>query len=441
MRSFSSSFLFGSVGVVGVLVLVAGCPAPEIKPAERLCTPASNVYCRCADRREGTHRCNDRGSGFVNECDCGESNDRPDSDDASFDRIDAGPVDGANPIDDACAGKLAVIAGTGADDDKDTYGAAYRGNGEWIVSKSGSGNGIKSTPRGALIDNALVAVWQGQKGSILWTKFQANQESIAPPFYVGYLDSTKGPAIASNQLKGRIFTLAQDDSINEGTYLPSTGWDYADFAVPAADTVKGKGEPAAASLTSGYVVAYTNQDKRIFVQAQPSGKWQAPVEVAGTVAVDQAAPALVALGAEDLLLAYRGEDQVIRWTARTASKWSAPALLDTTARANDAPSLVSMRDGRALLAWVSGSGEPFFSIYDATKNPRWTPPANLAPQKTTRLSPALAQGRCASAVTAAYADTEGNVFLGLFTSEGKWTGPYAVPGLSKITYVAAGEVP
>jgi hypothetical protein len=57
------------------------------------------------------------------------------------------------------------------------------------------------------------------------------------------------------------------------------------------------------------------------------------------------------------------------------------------------------------------------------------------------LSPFLSPGRCGSQITAAFVDVDGNVSIALYKSDDKWTEPVAIPGLTKMTYVAVGEAP
>jgi hypothetical protein len=47
-----------------VAALVAACSAETGAKSERICTPDANVFCRCADRAEGTKKCKEDGQSF-----------------------------------------------------------------------------------------------------------------------------------------------------------------------------------------------------------------------------------------------------------------------------------------------------------------------------------------------------------------------------------------
>lgn len=426
--------------LLGGLALVA-CPTPELKAPEKECQVDSYVFCRCEDRREGTKQCTDRGYSFT-ACDCGEAPLNP-TGDAGFEPVDAS-VDPDKPkIDSACAGKLAVIASS--DEEIEIYAAAYSGAGSWTVSKS-TGTALRSNPRGGLINGALVTVWLTRMDKIAWTKFEAGQATLAAPFPVASALTKQPPTFATSSNQGTLFYLSTDDLIKKGIYSASTGWDDAGATlalVPDAGEVVGKGAPAVSVTASGNVIAYTDADKNIVVQSEAAGAWTEAAPIDGAIAMDTQAPAMTSLrgGDDDLLLVYRGTDQVLRSTSRSASGWSAPAIVDTTARAEDPASIAALANGRAIITWMASDQTPLYSIYDPTKTPRWSPPGTLfEANPTVRKSPTVGPGRCASEATATLIDAQGNVELGLLV-DGKWTGPFPVPGMTNMTFAGSGEVP
>lgn len=417
---------------------------PEAKP-DRICTPGNYVFCRCEDRREGTKLCRADGVSF-DKCDCGSPGKPPPlspDGDSRFVPVDASaPPDASVSIDGRCAGKLAVLA-SGAEDIY-LYAGAYTGNGVWAVAKS-QGTALRSPPRAALVDQALVTIWQTRFELVAWTKFQANQTTLSPPFSVGFARTTQTPTIAGNPTSASLYYRAEEDVLKEGAYSPANGWDNADTVVPSDGGVVGKSAPAAAVTPTGNVIAFSGADGTLATQTFASGAWSAATPIAGAKVLVPQPPALVALdgGAEDALVVYTGSDLVLHSSARAASgqTWSAPIIVDTLAIVDDVPSLAPLSGGRAMLVWKSTNGTPYYSIYDAAKNPPWSAPAGLLSQgnPTILKAPTVAPGHCASEATAAYVAADGNVYVALFAN-GKWTA-YLVPGMTKMTFAGAGEVP
>ncbi len=92
------------------LMVVAACSSAGSTAPTRLCTPGNNVFCRCADRREGTKLCNGDGTGFATECRIGEN--------LPCDELpDAGaPAEDAGSDAPSLCGNAAVDTGEACDD-------------------------------------------------------------------------------------------------------------------------------------------------------------------------------------------------------------------------------------------------------------------------------------------------------------------------------------
>jgi hypothetical protein len=430
--------------VIGAAAIIA-C-SESSNASDRLCTPGAYVFCRCKDRNEGTKLCQPNGKDF-GACDCGEPGKPPPltpSGDSRFVPVDTpgAPSDGGVPIDDRCAGKLAVIASS--DSDLFLYAAAYKGKGEWVVGKS-EGPALRSAPAGALVNGALVAVWRSRYDLIAWTKFEAGQTALSPPFSVGFAITSQPPALVGKDASARLFYRAGEDVHNEGTYTPAKGWDTADTTVPSQPKIVGKSAPAAITMVAGDVIAFSGEDGTIATQSFTSGKWSDATKIEGAQGLPHEAPSLVALAgaADDALIVYQGTDLLLHWSTRETStqKWAAPALVDTTTPSEGGPRLAAMANGRAMLVWKSVSGAPWYSVFDAAKTPRWSSPAPLLPQENISVihAPTVVSGRCGSDATAGFVSSDGTVRVALFR-DGAWTS-YPVPGMTKMTFAGAGEVP
>lgn len=162
-----------SIIVSGLLafgvIAFAGCSSESNAKGDRICTPGANVFCRCADRSEGTKLCADDGLSFATPCSTNES--RTECAGGEIPDPNTGqPVDDAgNPIDpnndggtqptndiDVCPGKSTsltpnvdtIIEGdtTGAKDDAKGTGAcaAGAGGGDHIYRIIPTGTGAVS---------------------------------------------------------------------------------------------------------------------------------------------------------------------------------------------------------------------------------------------------------------------------------------------------------
>jgi cysteine-rich repeat protein len=108
-----------SVLVFSLFCLVSACS--DNAASTRVCTPGSNVFCRCINREQGTKKCNAAGDGYETECRLGENLPCPDGEevDASVEPFDAGPppppVDAASDAPSLCGNRV-VDTNEGCDD-------------------------------------------------------------------------------------------------------------------------------------------------------------------------------------------------------------------------------------------------------------------------------------------------------------------------------------
>jgi hypothetical protein len=433
--------LFGLLAGGGIVVACTSAPSAGV---DRLCTPGAYVFCRCADRREGTKLCQPSGQNFA-PCDCGEPGKLPElippDRDAGFVEIDSGPrPDGGLVLDGRCAGKLAVLSSSA--DDLFLYAAAYKGGGDWLLSEA-KGPALRGVPRGAFVADSLVAVWYSRYQLIAWTKFVAGQTTLAPPVSVGYATTTKDPAFVGGRDQGLMFHLADGDSHQSGIYSPTAGWDDAITPVPNGANVTQKSAPLAAAPNGGLpVLAFTDGNGGVKMQTTDGGSWAAPVAIAGATVLDKP-PEMVALeGTRDLLVVYEGKDLLFHSVARDAAtgEWSAPVLVDTLASSDGTLSVTAIGDARAMMVWRSTNGSVQFSIWDS-KTLAWSTPAAVAPATMKAIGiPQVTRGRCASDATVTWIDEEGAVYLALW-EKGVWRGPYPVPGPKKMSFAGSGEAP
>jgi hypothetical protein len=451
-RNASLAFFLFLVPTAAVAIL-GGCPAPEPDAADKICTAGAYVFCRCEDRKEGTKLCSERGNAF-GKCICGgNAQSVIPSGDAGFEPVESKPEEGALVISDRCVGKLAVLAATEEEDEADPqfplflYGAAYTEANKWTVQRS-LGTALRGPPKGGVVNGSLVAVWKGRFDRILWTKFSAGEQALTPPSTVRTttadpIDTALNPVFVSSAASGRIYYVGDDNAVREDGYSPNSGWDEASaILTPGNPPVTGKSAPAGALVGSNYVVAF-GSGTEIFTQAQTSGNWSAPAVIPQANAFEGAAPAMTALasGTEELLLVYQSANQLLNWTVRSGGAWSAPAVVNPSAQGDGVVALAPMAKGRAMLVWTGLDGRPFSSVYDPATDPRWSGPAPVFPNAPkVRKPPTVSSGRCAGEATMTYVDDTGGVNLALF-ADNKWTGPFVVPGLRRMTWAGAGEVP
>jgi cysteine-rich repeat protein len=101
---------------LATLAAFAGCASSTGSgKAEKVCTPGNYVFCRCANREEGTKLCNDEGTGF-GKCEPCETPDNPELPDADpFPPPDASDARTDGPPSATCGDKI-VQDGEDCDD-------------------------------------------------------------------------------------------------------------------------------------------------------------------------------------------------------------------------------------------------------------------------------------------------------------------------------------
>jgi hypothetical protein len=358
---------------------------------------------------------------------------------------------GAPIIDARCIGKLAVLASSDAD--INVYAAAYAGDGNWQVGKS-QGPALRGMPRGVLVDGTLVAAWRSRYDLIAWTKFQFGQTALTPPVSLGNAVTGADPSLAAiaTPSSAKVFYLGANNTHFEGSYTSATGWNAATTAIPSPTNVDGgvvvpgKSAPAAAAVGTSAVIGYTGTDTKLARQTYSGGSWGGPITIPSADAFAQP-PAMVPMdgGTKDLLLVYVGADLLLHSTTREQSNkaWNTAILVDSAASPNEPPELAPMPNGRAMLVFKASNNQAYFSVYDPTKTKPWSVPAELVAGKNPVVvnTPSVVEGHCGSDATVAYSEVGAGVSLMRYDAAGAWTGPFAVPGLTGMTFVGAGELP
>lgn len=205
--SIKGFVLSGLVGLMGLALFVPtqGCSSSTAASGERICTPGANVFCRCADRSQGTKLCADDGKSFSTPCSTDES--RSECAGGEIADPDTGkPVDGdGNPIDNpdpqdggpttsnpfACPGKATALT-PGADVvlEGDTTGGQDTAKGTSTCSTGGGGNDhiYKLTPTGSGSVSFTVK-GEGAMNPVAYIRTkcddEASQVRCAPPLGAG----------------------------------------------------------------------------------------------------------------------------------------------------------------------------------------------------------------------------------------------------------------
>ena len=442
------SVQYVSIGLALVGAALAACSSGGEAESRDRCTPAAYVFCRCEDRSEGTKQCKEDGRSFE-ACKCDGSGKDPGEPGSSqgpsgqLEEVDAGPPPSGPMIDLACADKLGVIAG--ADDDSYTYVMTYKGNGAFNAAKAHPG--MRSSATIVPVGGNLLAAYSGTFSSILWTKMSASTWSA--PFSVGSATATSAPAMAAWNGGALLFYLGQDDRYHMGTY-GAGGWDDATaLGEPAAGTASmpGKSAPAAAAISTSVVVSFAGNDGTLARETYSSSTWSTLGKFNNASAFPSQ-PSMVALdagGASDLLMVYTGSDLVLHGVTRTSTGhvWGAPVVVDTAATPASTASettLVAMPGGRAMLLYRATNNRGYYSVWDPQTG--FAPPKEMLAGKNPELAsaPAATRGHCGSDVTVAYAKVNGGVEI-LRYGGTAWSGPYAVGGITKATFVGVGELP
>lgn len=442
------TYLGVALGLTFVGLLLGACSkSNDAAPSTGVkCTPGNYVFCRCADRSEGTKLCREEGTSF-DDCKCdGTGGPITEDPDAGLGMdplvsVDAGPVSGPK-IDPKCAGKLGVVAGSAAD--LDAYVASYNADGTFAVSKS-HGPALRGPATVLPVGTSLVATWLSQYSLIAWSKLTTGAWSS--PVSVGSANSAGATAATNLNGQLRLFYLGLDGSFHMGTFAAATGWDdataLAEAPGDAGAPVPNKSAPAAAAVGSSITLTFAGSDGTLARENFASGSWSSVTKFATSDAYD-VAPALIALdpgGTRDQLMVYAGKDLLLHVAARVATNkaWNAAILFDTAASSTEL-ALQALPGGKAILVYKASNSQGYYAIWDATTG--FGPPAELLAGKNPELAsvPSIARGQCGSDATIAYAQKDGFVKILRYVG-GTMAGPYDVGGLSKATYVGVGEMP
>lgn len=434
-----------ALGIGGLFAVLAfACSsASNATSGAKICTAGNFVYCRCADRSEGTKLCHEDGQGF-DECKCeGGGNvggDEPG--DGGLEPVEGGKASGPK-IEAACADKLGVIAG--GEGDSYTYVMTYKGDGVFETAKGHPG--MRSAASVATVGSSLVAVYAGPLSSVLWVKLSSGTWSA--PFAPFSTAASSAPSVVAFGSGARAIYLGQDDRYHMGT-LGDSGWDDGSaFAEPSGGigSIPDKTRPAAGANGTSIVYSFAGSDGSLSRETYSSSSWSQVGKFA-TATSYGTAPSMVALdgtSSKDFLTVYVGDDLLLHAVARDASShtWGSTSVVDTgaTTSASDLEtSLAPITGGRAMLVYRSAAGTGYYSVWDASSG--FSAPKEIVAgaNPTLASAPVVTRGTCGSEATVAYAKATGEVELMRY-SAGAWAGPYAVPGLANATFVGVGELP
>lgn len=435
-----------AIGLLTLAAMAAACASSNKATDDgKVCTAGAYVYCRCEDRAEGTKLCQADGKGF-DACKCdGSGGDDPGGGtnydpNGPLEPTEAGAPTGGAVIEAACAQKLGVLYGSDAEND--TYLATYKGDGGFTVSRGHPG--LRSPVEIVEVGSTLVAAYRGTFDALLWSKLDGGTWSS--PFQVGSATSAVPPSLTAQNGGARLFFLGSN-GFHMATYGTS-GWDdgstLAGLAVDGGPSPSGNSPPASAVAGSSLTLAFASNDGTLTRNTFSSGQWSAPVKFTNA-ATFEAQPNVVGLegsGTKDMLLVYTGSDLVLHFTARESSNkaWSTPAVVDTAASTGDSASeasLVALAGGKALLVYRGVDHRGYWTVWDVANG--FSTPKTLG-DATIASAPAVGRGHCGSDATIAYAKEDGGVEL-MRLAGTTMTGPFAISGAGKATYVGVGEIP
>lgn len=234
IKGFVLSSLIG-LGAIALFVPTQGCSSSTGASGERICTPGANVFCRCADRSQGTKLCADDGKSFATPCSTNES--RTECAGGEVEDPDTGkPVDpDGNPIDepdqdggtntnnnpiDSCPGKSTSL--TPNQDivlEGDTTGGKDDAKGSSTCSTGAGGNDhvYRIIPTGSGSVNITVQGIDGMNPTAyIRSKCddEASQVRCAPPLGAGKTITMQHNMVASTEY----FLVVDGASSSAGKY-------------------------------------------------------------------------------------------------------------------------------------------------------------------------------------------------------------------------------
>jgi len=342
----------------------------------------------------------------------------------------------------------------GSDDPNNQFLYASIFDGTAFKSLSSSGIPMRSKAQMAILGAKLVAVYRSKNDMVMTAQFDGTAWST--PEQIPSATTDQAPAIATWGATVKAIFHTGDGHYNASTYDATFGWDYQPeqigsassptFTPGSAPTVVGAGTPDVPG--SSLMVGFTDAKSGIYRQEWHGTGWLSQPIKATSVLAANMQPSLVALtaGDFDLLSTYVGSDGAVHAATRTSqdkgSTWSNPGLVSSEAVPMEGPSVAALDGGRALLVYRDANKKPFYTVFDSSKTPSWTAPAELVAGKnpTVAWAPSVAKDTCGADAVVAYAEENGAVSVMRFANDA-WTGPYVVGGLSKLTYASIGALP
>lgn len=364
------------------------------------------------------------------------------------------PVDGGTTDDsavedtgvDACAGTVAVLAGS----DTSLFGATY--NASWQVS-SIAGGAARHLPALVAFGSGFQGVTAGAEAGGVDAGYGVALQSVSfgaswsAATAIGSALTRDSPAIAV--LGGSIHLVALDPTYKfiHGTFNGTT-WDGATDPVGGAGLLQSFGPSAAsAAVTAGDLVIVFNGDGydggtgALHDQAWHGSSWQTD-HVHTRQALWNASPALVALGTmSDLLAVYVATDAEhhLTFELRASGTWSPPTVVDPTAETNVQMSLAALSGStRAVLTYMGQDDYPYFSIGTITgATIAWSVPAPLVSGSNPKVTstPVVTAGVCGDDAIAVFTPASGDAQATRLCGT-TWSAPEAIAGTAGAKYAA-----
>jgi hypothetical protein len=216
-------------------------------------------------------------------------------------------------------------------------------------------------------------------------------------------------------------------------------WAPADEEVGAPQSF-GPSAPSITTIGPDVIIAFAGNDHDVYDQVRTNGFWQAATKH-NLGDVTSSTPAIVTMtsGSTLLIVFARTSDKKLLWTAKTGASWTAAQEIDM-AFASDAPALLALPGGDALVAFRGLDGKLYTSRYDDAAMPAWSAPAALSSTVVIPSTPALATGVEGATAELAFVDGATGVAHHARLTGTTWSAPAAVGGTG-LTHVALGSAP
>jgi hypothetical protein len=194
--------------------------------------------------------------------------------------------------------------------------------------------------------------------------------------------------------------------------------------------------------------AYTDNAGGLYRQEWHGTSWLSSGIKSTAVLAAAMRPTLFTMnsGEFDLVSAYVAQSSELQAATRTAkdhgSIWSSPGLVTSSPHALDGANGVGLANGRAMLVFRDSEKKAWFTVFDPSKDPKWSTARALVIDGDPALAstPQLVQDTCGAEATLVYVEEGGRVGL-LRYADDAWSEPFVIPKLSKLTYATVVAAP